>query len=84
MGSTLSCSSDATVPYRASVEYNDGSAFSGGLQLISNGGEVFAETAGNVLEVTLPVGTEERCYFLRVNDAEGQSLAFAAPVWVRP
>lgn len=82
MGATLRCAPGATVPYTARVRYVDGSAFVGALQLVSSGGEIVHEAVGDRLEVSLPVTDNERYYFLRVNNADGESLAFAAPVWI--
>lgn len=82
MGATLRCPADTAVPYTARVRHVDGSAFVGGLQLITAGGEIVHEAVGAELAIELPVAAEERYYFLRVNNAEGESLAFAAPVWI--
>ncbi len=82
MGSTLECASGSSVAYRASVTHADGRAFDGQLRLISNAGDVVAQTRGDSLNVNLATSANERYYFLRVNSAEGESLAFTAPVWI--
>lgn len=48
------------------------------------GRRTYALLSGAELAIELPVAAEERYYFLRVNNAEGESLAFAAPVWIGP
>lgn len=82
MGSTLQCADGTRLPYSAHVRQADGSLFAGQLQLITAGGAVVAEAVGPRLRAELPVAAQEAFYFLRVNDSEGESLAFAAPVWV--
>lgn len=84
MGSRFQCTTGTTLEYAASVRHADGSTFTGELQLISNTGEITAVSVTEHLQTTLTATSESRYYFLRINDAEGQSLAFAAPIWIQP
>ena len=83
MGSTVNCDAGSAVPFDVQIRKADGGAFAGELVLIGSGGEI-ARSRGNRLRASVPVADAERWYFVRVNDAEGNSVAYLAPVWVRP
>ncbi|MEX2193993.1 MAG: CehA/McbA family metallohydrolase [Thermoleophilaceae bacterium] len=51
------------------------------VELVTSGGEVVAGGPGS-LSVSRPASAAERWYFVRVRDAEGESLAYSSPVWV--
>jgi hypothetical protein len=76
MGSRLSAAAGDPLAFEASSDV-PGAA----LELVTSGGEVVATGAGS-LSVTRPVAAGERWYFVRVRDADGQSVAYSSPVWV--
>jgi hypothetical protein len=51
------------------------------LELVTSGGAVVATGAGS-LSASRPASGDERWYFVRVRDANGQSVAYSSPVWV--
>ena len=84
MGSELQCEPGTAVPVTASVRHTNGGPFAGTLQLVTSAGEVIAESATEQLSTTVTSGDTRRWYYLRVNNPDGESLAFAAPVWIEP
>ena len=82
MGSELACEPGTDVPITVHVEHRDGGPFVGRLQLITSGGEIVAESATHELSTTVTATDARRWYYLRVDNAEGESIAFAAPVWI--
>jgi hypothetical protein len=51
------------------------------LELVTSGGAVVASGAG-ALSATRAAAPGERWYFVRVRDANGDSVAYSSPVWV--
>lgn len=84
MGATLDCDTGGSVPLNVRIRERDGGRFDGELVLIGSGGVEIARSRGDRLQVELPVAESERWYFVRVDDAAGESVAYLAPVWVRP
>jgi hypothetical protein len=84
MGSTLNCDSGSAVPLDVRVTETDGSAFKGELVLLGSGGSEIAHASGDRLQAKIPVDSSERWYFVRVNNEEGESVAYLAPIWIRP
>ncbi len=83
MGSRLNCTA-GSVPLTVSVTQRDGTAIRGSFNLFTNGGELLAVQEGERAEFALPVELgKERWFFIRVDDREGQSLAYLAPVWIQ-
>jgi hypothetical protein len=83
MGSRLNCTLGSSLPFEVNVRRRSGETFNGQIKLYSNTGKVVAESVGSRLKVSLPVTASERWYALRVNQADGQSVAYAAPVWIK-
>ncbi len=94
MGSRLSCSAGKTVPLRVHVTLASGAPFSGILRLydradpqapLADGpGSPLATISGDTLEYALPVAAEgEHWFFVRVDNASGESLAYTSPIWIR-
>lgn len=88
MGSTLSCTAGKTVPLDVTMTEQDGRAFIGEYRLIGSGGEELAVARGSRAHFELPVpavGAGERWYYVRVHGGpENKSVAYLAPVWIRP
>jgi hypothetical protein len=94
MGSRLSCSAGETVPLRVHVTLADGAPFSGILRLYDHAdpqapladgpGSPLAVISGDTLQYALPVADEgEHWFFVRVDNASGESLAYTSPIWIR-
>ncbi|MGH8446226.1 MAG: CehA/McbA family metallohydrolase [Solimonas sp.] len=95
MGSRLACTAGKTVPLRVKVTLADGRPFGGIVRLYDHAdpaapladggpGKPLAETTGDTLNYELPVAAEgEHWFFVRVDNAAGQSLAYTSPVWIR-
>lgn len=83
-GSRLRCPPGAEVPLELEVRAWSGEPFVAQLELYSNGGERLLATTGDRLRAAVAVPADaERWVFARVLDAEGQALAYSAPVWLR-
>ena len=95
MGSRLRCMADMTVPLTVEVVPANGLPFNGTLELYSGPvaraasndtglGRPVATATGNQLSHALPVLVDsEHWYFVRVANADGESLAYTSPVWVQ-
>lgn len=83
-GSRLRCPAGARVPVTVDVRRWHGGAFDGVLELYSNGGEPLASVAGDRFRghAVAPAAGEERWIFVRVLGADGQALAYSAPIWL--
>jgi hypothetical protein len=75
MGSRLQKAAGAPIDFTAG-----GVAPDSQLELVTSGGAVVARGTGT-LSTTRPASPEERWYFLRVRDPQGQSIAYSSPVW---
>ena len=95
MGSQLSCGAGKTVPLTVKVKTVSGGAFNGILRLYdhanpqlllaSTSGDPISTAAGDTLSYQLPVQADgEHWFFVRVDSAAGQSLAYTSPVWIKP
>ncbi|NKF22390.1 CehA/McbA family metallohydrolase [Solimonas marina] len=95
MGARLQCDSGAGVALRVSVSRADGTPFDGILQLYDHAdpdapladgpGSPLFTARGDTLRYTLPVGADgEHWFFVRVDNAAGESLAYSSPIWIRP
>jgi hypothetical protein len=51
------------------------------LELVTSGGAVVASGTGS-LSAQRPASADERWYFVRVRNAQGQSVAYSSPIWV--
>jgi len=55
------------------------------LLLASTVGDPIATATGDTLTYQLPVKADgEHWYFVRIDSAAGQSLAYTSPVWIKP
>ena len=95
MGSRLSCDPGKTVPLTVNVMSATGGKFSGTLRLYDHAdpaaplaattGTPLATAQGDTLRYDLPVkGDGEHWFFIRVDNAKGESLAYTSPVWIGP
>ncbi len=83
MGARLTCGA-GSVPLQVAVADLDGRPFAGSYNLFTNGGELLASETGSRAEFMLPVAMQtERWYFVRVDDLDGESVAYLAPVWIQ-
>lgn len=93
MGDRLSCAADASVPLEVSVHTRDGLPFDGRLSLYDHAdpeqpladgpGDPLITVEGDRLSYALPVRDDkEHWFFVRVDNAEGESLAYTSPVWI--
>lgn len=94
MGSRLSCDRARSVPLTVKVKTADGGTFDGTLRLYdhasaqlpfaSSAGEPLAIASGDTLRYALPVKADgEHWYFVRVDNARGESLAYTSPIWIK-
>ncbi|GAC1633165.1 MAG: hypothetical protein NVS9B10_28300 [Nevskia sp.] len=84
MGSRLACDAGARVPMTVAMTQKDGTPFAGEYQLYTNGGQMLARAKGTQARFELPVEAGgEHWYFVRVHGADGKSVAYLAPVWIK-
>lgn len=99
LGTRLACDAGDTVDLQASVQHADGTPFSGRLSLYDRAGQSDAlntalnrlppappraEQVGSQLQLRVaPPASGEDWYVLRVDDADGHSLAYTSPIWIR-
>jgi hypothetical protein len=76
MGSRLNAAAGDPLSFEASSDVPGAT-----LELVTSGGAVVQSGAGS-LSVTRAATAGERWYFVRVRDADGQSVAYSSPVWV--
>lgn len=83
MGDKMACTVGKTIPLTVKTRNPDGSAFTGSLQLFSNGGKKVAslDSANGVIQ--LPIEAGDHWYFVRVHGPDGKSVAYIAPVWIK-
>ena len=80
MGARLSRADGQMVELRGAV--TAGLPEGARLELVSNGGELIAESAGGALQQQVSADPTERWYYLRLRDAEGAPIAYSSPVWI--
>ncbi|MES2628655.1 MAG: CehA/McbA family metallohydrolase [Bacteroidota bacterium] len=54
-----------------------------GLELVSNSGTVLSTVKGKRLKQSVPVSETEQWYYIRAVNAEGRSMAYSSPIWVK-
>jgi|GEM_PF-293499 len=81
MGSELGGLLGSTMPVQVVV--NAGQQDVAAIQLVSNGNTLIAHTAGNTFSGVITVAADERWYFVRLLDANGQPIGYSSPIWVR-
>lgn len=82
MGSELQCQTGRRITLRVKLRERDGQPFTGSLRLYTDGGEELARRAAGDGRFDIEVKPGRHWYFVRVHDADGQSAAYLAPVWI--
>ncbi|MDB5972434.1 MAG: hypothetical protein JWQ90_4884 [Hydrocarboniphaga sp.] len=82
MGAELHCQVGRKLPIRVSVAERDGQPFQGSLRLYTDGGEELARLANANGSFKVAVKPGRHWYFVRVDDPDGVSAAYLAPIWI--
>lgn len=80
MGARLSRADGAAVALQGAV--TAGFPSDARLELVSNGGEIVAQSDRANIVAQVSADPQERWYYLRVLNAEGAPVAYSAPVWI--
>ncbi|MDX1496104.1 MAG: hypothetical protein R3352_00980 [Salinisphaeraceae bacterium] len=81
MGSEFSPPAGTEIELLGRVD--QGMPLGGGLEIVSNAGEVVAQVVGSSLIHRVSVDENKRWYYLRVLNAEGQPVAYSSPIWLQ-
>ncbi|HXG27871.1 MAG TPA: CehA/McbA family metallohydrolase, partial [Nevskiales bacterium] len=81
MGARLARAEGAQVMIEAAV--TAAMPAGGKLELVTNGGQVLAESLTSTLSHNVSAVAGERWYYLRVRRSDGRPVAYSSPVWIK-